>query len=73
MSVDKPTVVLKRFFGNSLSEYVHIKTFEMICGWFYWASSEHWEVKSINCWGCSVSPLWRQGFKRQSDAHIKPS
>jgi len=50
MSIDKPAVVLKRFSGYSWSESVHIKTFEMICSCFYWASSEYREVKSIRCW-----------------------
>jgi len=35
MSIDKPTVVLKRFFGNSLSEIcLDIKTFAIISGCF---------------------------------------
>jgi len=33
---------------------VHIKTLVIICGCFYWASSEYWEVKRIGCWGCFV-------------------
>jgi len=31
-----------------------LKTFAIICGCFDRASSEYWEVKSINCWGCIV-------------------
>ena len=54
MFINKAAVVLKHFFGNSLSESVHIKSFEMICGCFYWTSSEYSEVKSISCWGHSV-------------------
>jgi len=43
-------VFLEILWANS----VHIKTFAIICGCFYWASSEYWEVKSINCWDCIV-------------------
>ena len=54
MSIDKPTVVLKRFFGNSLSEFCsHLRHLQSwVC--FYWASSEYWEVISFSCWGCIV-------------------
>ena len=52
MSIEKTTVVLKRVFLEILwANSVHIKTFTIICGYFYWASSEYWEVKSISCWG----------------------
>jgi len=51
MSIDKSTVVLKRFLDIFWVNSVHIKTFEFICGCFYWASSEYWKVKSISCWG----------------------
>ena len=51
MSIDRPTVVLKRFLEILWANSVHSKTFAIICGCFYWASSEYWEVKSISCWG----------------------
>ena len=54
MSIDKPTVVLKRFLENFWANSVHIKTFAIIGGCFYWASSDYWTVKSISCWGCIV-------------------
>jgi len=53
MSIDKPTRFLKRCFGSSLSELYLTQTFAIICGCFYWASSEYWEVKIINWWGCT--------------------
>ena len=43
-------VFLEILWANS----VHIKSFSIICGCFYWARSKYWEVKSINCWGCIV-------------------
>jgi len=47
----------------------------IICGCFRWASSEYWEVKSINCWGCIVFCHWEG--KNSSEAirysYIKPS
>jgi len=45
MSIDKPTVVLKRFLDIIWANSVHIKIFAIICGCFYWGSSEYWEVK----------------------------
>jgi len=53
-SMNTPTVVQKRFLEILWANSVHIKTFTIICGCFYWASSEYWEVKSISCWGCIV-------------------
>jgi len=52
MSIERPTVVLKRFFRNYLSELCS----RDICNhlWLLLASSEYWEVKSISCWGCIV-------------------
>jgi len=56
MSIDKPTVILKRFSGNSLSELC-LRHYD-ICNHLWllqkWASSEYWEVKSIIYWGCIV-------------------
>jgi len=39
MSIDKSTVVLKRFLEILWANSVHIKTFAIICGCFNWASS----------------------------------
>ena len=54
MSIDMPAVALKRFLEIIWANSVHIETFRIISGCFYWASSEYGEVKSISCWGCIV-------------------
>jgi len=41
MSIDKPAVVLKRFLEILWANSVHIKTFAIISGCFYWANSEY--------------------------------
>jgi len=76
MSIDKATVVLKRFYFLILWVIsVHIKIFAIICGWFYWASSEYWEVISISCWGCIVfhhceGKDWRETIRRSYQAKV---
>ena len=69
MPIDKPTVVLQRFFLILWVNSVHIKTFAIICSCFYWTSSE---FQSISCWGLlyRVSLLWRQWFKRSNQIYI---
>jgi len=60
-------VVLEILWANAVW---HIKTFAIICGCFYWASSEHWESKHRLMRFYRVSPLWRQGFKRDNQMHM---
>jgi len=55
MSIDKPTVVLKRFLEILWANSVYnIKTFAIISDCFKWASSEYWVVQSILCWGQKI-------------------
>jgi len=67
MSIDKPTVVLKRFFGNSLGEL--FKTFEIFCGCLskfrILRSPKHHLLRLYR-----VSPLWRQGLNRDKQMYI---
>jgi len=72
MSIDKPTVVLKHFFGISLSE--PCSRHYDICNHFWlllrikfriWGSPKHHLLRLYR-----VSSLWRQGFKRNNQMCI---
>jgi len=72
MSFDKSTADLKRIFGNSLSEFC-LKQ-QGICNllWLLWLSkfrilrSQKHHLLRLYL----VSPLWRQGFKRENQMYI---
>ena len=72
MSIDKPAVVLKRFLEILWANFVHIKTFAVICGCFYWANSEYKKSKAsvvevVSCFATVKARIQ----EKQSDVHIK--
>jgi len=74
LSIYKPTVVLKYFFGNSLSDLClthydtcnHLWLLNNLMSEFRILSSQKRQLLSLY----RVSPLWRQGSKRDNETYI---
>jgi len=69
MTIDKPTVVLKHFFGSSLNELClkHSQSFQLLLmSKFRILRNPKYHLVTLY----RVSPLWRQGFNRDNQMYM---